>query len=574
MNQLSVNALIELESIHVAEPVPKASVRWIADIDEPLLGEAVLLAPYAIANEHVGIHAVLVDRPLSDYGSVQGIEDQLRNNPVHLHRSDDLSGIARSWRAGHPVFIATWDGRDPDGRRSTLRAMAELMQPMFADAARPPRVIVPGPADWNLLRDAIAWELPLRASFHDPVVERFALAGHWWIERAKMPGEQSVVVLLDQIRSAWQLPLEPADQLHLGAALECFGDHAGDRTALLDAVRMAERRPAGPRSMPAFDNEEFLDALAEIGRPPAQGPWDAAVELLWNHVEHRRTHIHRAMRLVFGDSDLPPAPSVRPTGVATRPGLIDVELQAWTDHQSRRNTVLTAYDAYDLAYRTSGESHPDTKSAREAANSIRTLRLPRHLARTRYSSVENLTNALELCKTVEDSFQRASDRQRGIAVPGVVISAPPPTAGPPEIVRTSWQQTFTFEFTLSAPGRQLGRMREGKQVSFGPAGLGDLSQVLGDGTVTITDYVNSTVTITYTKKATSSVGPDRIRTPRPLVTSGAEVELIPCRRYARLNERYEPVGPTPSTHASRQGADSLTLPASNAPVLPVPDDLR
>lgn len=575
MTQLTADALVELDSIYAAEPVPKSSVRWVGDVDEPLLGDSVLLAPYAIANEHVGVHAVLVDRPLADYSSLRTIGDELQNDAVRLHRSDDLSGIVRSWQAGHPVFIATWDGRDPDGRRSTLRAMAEIIQPMFADPTRPPRVIVPGPADWNLLRDAFAWELPLRASFHDSVVEQFALAGHWWIERAKIPGQQLVIVLLNHIRSAWQVPLEPDDQLHLGAVLECFGDRAGDRAQLLDAVRRAEGQPAGPRSMPTFDNEQFLDALGAIGRPPARRPWDNAIELLWGHVAHRRGHLHRAMRLVFADPDLPAAPSVSSTGVRTRPGLIDVEREEWAGHQARRGTVLTAYTAYDLAYRAGGEDHPDTKTARTAANSERNLHLPRHLARTRFSSVDQLTNALDLRKTVEDSFARASARQRGIAAPGIVISAPPPVAGQPTMRGTSWEQIFTFEFTLSAPGRQLGRMREGRQVSFGPDGLGDLRQVIDEGTVTATNYAASTITITYVRKATSTRGPDRIRIPGPRVAAGATIELImPSRRHASLNKRHDPVGPPPSTHASRPGGIALNLQACNAPIVAMPQDLR
>jgi hypothetical protein len=122
--------------------------------------------------------------------------------------------------------------------------------------------------------------------------------------------------------------------------------------------------------------------------------------------------------------------------------------------------------------------------------------------------------------------------------------------------RTSWEQTFTFEFTLSAPGRRLGRMREGRQVSSGPAGLDDIRQVTGDGTVTATDYAASTITITYIRKATSTIGSQRIRPPAARVVAGETIELIPSRRHAELHDRYEPVGPPPSTHAPRPGGSA------------------
>ena len=197
MTELSVASVLELDSLHLSRPLPKSNVRWFADLDEPSLGDVVMIAPYAIANEHVGLHAVLVDRPLRDYSSTAAVAAGITARPVRLHLASDLGGIRRSWDDGNAVFAATWDGRDPDGRRATLRALAQIVGPMCATGL-PPRLVVPTPADWNLLRNAFAWELPLRASFHDPDIERFALYAHWWIERAKIPGQQAVIVLLDR----------------------------------------------------------------------------------------------------------------------------------------------------------------------------------------------------------------------------------------------------------------------------------------------------------------------------------------------------------------------------------------
>jgi hypothetical protein len=98
--------------------------------------------------------------------------------------------------------------------------------------------------------------------------------------------------------------------------------------------------------------------------------------------------------------------------------------------------------------------------------------------------------------------------------------------------------------------------------------------VSGDGTVTATDYGASTITVTYVKKATSSIGPQRIRTPAARVAAGETIELIPSRRHANLGDRYEPVGPPPSTHARPPGGGAVNLQSSNAPIVAMPRELR
>jgi hypothetical protein len=260
VSDLSAASLLELESLRTAMPVPLATVRWVADLDDPGLGPVVLLAPYGIANEHVGLHAVLVDRPLSDYTSAEVVSQSVATAGVRVHLSDDTDGIAASWAAGHPVFIVTWDGRDPDARRTTMRCLAELLGPALTGDL-PPRLVVPADADWTLVRDAIAWELPLRANHHDPAVETFAVHAHWWVERRKMPGQQAVVVLSEHIKASWQVPLEPDDRLHLGATLACFGPEAGDPDAVLRAVRaLAEVVDATHRLIPARRRDDTGEA--------------------------------------------------------------------------------------------------------------------------------------------------------------------------------------------------------------------------------------------------------------------------------------------------------------------------
>lgn len=575
MSELSTAALVELESFHHAVPLPKAGVRWVADLDDTLLGPAVVVVPYAIANEHVGLHAVLVDRPLPDYSTPDAVATGLSRRPVALHRSDDVAGIRSSWSRGDAVFVATWDGRDPDGRRSTLRALVPVLGPLLDDPTRPPRLVVPGPADWSLLRDAFAWELPLRRSFHDPEIERFALATHWWIERAKVPGQLSVVVLSDVIHRSWQVPLESDDQLHLGATLACFGPAAGDRRALLVAVADAERRPAGPRSLPSFDNTVFLEALAATGRPPDAAAWQTAVELLWDHVAHRRADVHRAVRIVYADPDLPAAPSIAPTGTKTRPGLVEVERTEWGGHLGRRDEVEADYAAYDEVFRRLGPDDPATDAARRAATSTRNRRLPRHHWPSRFRDATRLGDALELRVVLEDPFARAEARRRGIALPGSVIDAPAPVVGGAVLRSGKWERVYTYTFTLQVAGsRSLGRYRQGKDVSFGPFGFAGVGSVLGEGVVRSVDHSSRTLEVAYTRKATSARGPDAVRQPAPYVVAGNQVEVLPSCKYAHLGDDFMPVGPSPRTHHRPRGGGVVVLAAATVPHHPLPADLR
>jgi hypothetical protein len=578
MTDLSASSLVELESLRTALPVPLATVRWVADLDQPGLGPVVLLAPYAIANEHVGLHAVLVDRPLPDYTSAEAVTRSIADAEVRVHLSDDPGGIAASWAAGHPVFVVTWDGRDPDGRRATMRCLAELLGPALTGDL-PPRLIVSADADWTLLSDAIGWELPLRASHHDPVVETFAVHAHWWVERRKMPGQQAVVVLSEHIRASWQVPLEPDDRLHLGATLACFGPEAGDPDALLAAVRAAEQQPAGPRSMPHWDNDVFLEALAAIGRPPDRAAWEHAARLLWDHVEHRRAHLHRGMRLVYGDPQLPAAPSVAATGVASRPGLVDLEREAWTGREGfidRRQEVVASYIGYQAAYRDLGADHPAVDMARRDAQSTRQRRMPRHLWRSRFDEMSHLTSALDTRRIIEDGVARADARRRGIALTGRIISAPPPSASPPQLESGKWSSSFTFNATIAVDGqRPLGRFREGSETSFGTVGVTDVDDLRGcDATVTAVDHPNRTITVAYRKTATSARGPDRIKVPPSPFALGSGIELLPSCRFATLHDQSFFAGARPATHVRPPGGGRIVLaPAGIAPRA-VPDDLR
>jgi hypothetical protein len=572
MTDLSVASLLELESLHLSRPVPKSSVRWLADLDDPLLGDVVMMAPYAIANEHVGLHAVLVDRPLPDYSSPGAVTAGITARPVRRHLVSDLDGIRQSWDDGFAVFIATWDGRDPDGRRATVRALAQIVGPAFA-APRPSRLVVPSPADWTLLRDAFAWELPLRGSFHDRDIEQFALSTHWWIERAKVPGQQSVIVLGELLHQAWQVPLEPDDRLHLGASLACFDPALATPADVMAAVHEAEQAPAGPRSLPAFDNDGFLDALAAIGRPPEASAWEDAIQMLWDHVEHRRAHLHRATRVVFADPGFAAAPSVSMTGVASRPGLLDLELDAWANHTRRRSEVLTAYAAYDVAFAAYGAAAEATDAARREAQTARNLRLPRHLPPWRFRHVTRLTNGLDLRAILEDQFARADARRRGIALPGRVTLAGRPSADPPRSRNGQWTQVFTFSFTVDVGGRPLGRFRPGRGVAVGDVGVNISEDIRVHGIVTEVNHAASTITISYARNATSRRGAAFIREPRSRITPGEQIELLPALKHAGLSDGYEPVGRAPRTHAG-SAARPVVLPAAQLTPRPIPADLR
>jgi hypothetical protein len=572
VTDLSVASLLELESLHLSRPMPKSNVRWFTNLDDPSLGDVVMMIPYAIANEHVGLHAVLLDRPLPDYSSPAAVTVGITARPVRQHLASDLQGIRQSWDDGYAVFVATWDGRDPDGRRATMHALAPIVGPVFA-TRRPPRLVVPSPADWTLLRDAFAWELPLRARFHDRDVEQFALHTHWWIERAKIPGQQSVIVLWELLHQAWQVPLEPDDRLHLGASLACFDPAVATSADVIAAVHQAELAPAGPRSLPSFDNDGFLDALGAIGRPPDPAAWEDAMQMLWGHVEHRRAHLHRATRIAFADPGFVAAPSVYATGVASRPGLIDLELGAWTDHSRRRSEVLTAYAAYDAAFITNGATAEVTNAARRDANTARNLRLPRHLPPWRFRQVTRLTDGLDLRAILEDRFARADARRRGIAVPGRVTVADRPIADPPRQRNGRWAQVFTFSFTVDAGGRPLGRFRLGRGVAVGDVGVNTAEDVRVHGIVTNVNHAASTITIAYTRNATSSLGPTFIREPRPRLAPGEDVELLPALKYAGLGDGYEPIGPAPRTHAGSAARPAVVSAARTAP-RPIPADLQ
>ena len=175
---------------------------------------------------------------------------------------------------------------------------------------------------------------------------------------------------------------------------------------------------------------------------------------------------------------------------------------------------------------------------------------------------------------LEDRSARADARRRGIAVPGHVTVAGPPIADIPQQRNGRWTQVFTFSFTVDAAGRPLGRFRLGRGVSVGDPGVSTVQDIRVHGIVTEVNYAASTITIAYTRNATSSRGPAHIRQPRPHLAPGEEVELLPALKYAGLGDRYEPVGPPPRTHAAPPSVPSYCplCPLRSAPSRRTCDD--
>lgn len=579
----AIAAYLELEAYRRGRAVAASSTRWHADLDDERLGAPVIFCGYAIANEHVGLHAFLLDRPGS-------------SAPVEVVRADDLDLARAAWAGGSPVFVVAFDGRSPAGRSMSLNALSLLLGDEL-EGDVPPRLFLPSRADWALLREVLCWELDRLPRLNVGAAEdgsrreergaisSLLLGAHYFVERAGSPGTQALTVLADALGEAFVVPSPVGSHPHLGAALSWLVEEDRDPEMAYEEALAAEQLPAGPRSRPEFDNAVLLPALEELNRlrragEPFEEQWQAAAEALFVHVGGRRELAQRAIAAIWS------SPAHR--RAASTEDLVELEVGAWGDHRTRVARVREALTAFtDLAdaedCEGSARATAETAAARDAVRSRRRSLLPTRAWRSRFGEWEARSQALELRRLVEDVVARAEARVRGATLAGevdavAVVSDPAVALGDTVNARgetmTRWSTTFRATLVLRVDDDvPLGRFRRGAEVLLGPDRACPPCDVPGLTWVFVeANHAHRLVTLQSERRATKSAPAaagaphlSRFKVPAAfemLPRRGARAEVLPISGVARLalDVPPRPSGPAPATHLGGVGAGrKLTL---------------
>lgn len=423
---------LRLEAHRLGHAVPRASHRRVTVRDD-----ARVLSLYAIADEHRALQGFLLD-------GVGGRRD--------------ANVLPRDAHGALPVFHTAGDSRRRDDSYELLEVLADYLLPWF-DGFRDdgfPQLVLPGEADWALLREISADARRPRRSYRRPRAERLAQLLGYHVQQAEVAGQQCVVLLTRALADLYVTGMPAADEAHLGAFLAWFEAS----TPTLDRLEEVEQLPAGIRTRPEWDNRHYLPvleklnaarkavALARADALPAARVDALAAEvrdadalaraLLWDHVAHQHGMARRALRLL-ADPALapPPLPSLGEHPTRKGPaGLVALEVDAWRSFLQRFDPMDRACAAWHAA----GDGEEADAAHQTAAEAVRAI--SRRAPRWMFTERQERAEALDWRVVVEDRYARAEARLRGVTVHGRVVHVaadrvPNPGAGSRRWFRTT-----------------------------------------------------------------------------------------------------------------------------------------
>ncbi len=239
--------------------------------------------------------------------------DALILAPLLMNGEDISIHIAAVGRRGDaPRLLWVPDPRDRRARDGLLAHLAEIVDAYFLERAREgtyPQVWVSSPAAVTLIEDLAT---SLRHSWEDPRLRRLGELLSFPAERYYLAGQQTLQVATDALARHYVAGQDPSEGAHLAVALAW---HAGlDAGSIFGAVRDAETRPGGVKTLPLFDEEQLVPVVRAYHRAAKVGDEGAAAAaahkiylILEPEVGGLYHGIERAIDLLAAP-DLPPLP--------------------------------------------------------------------------------------------------------------------------------------------------------------------------------------------------------------------------------------------------------------------------
>jgi hypothetical protein len=252
-------------------------------------------------------------QPATSHRHVIVQRDALVFAPLLMNGEDISIHIAAVGRRGDtPRLLWVPDPRDRRARDGLLAHLAEIVDDYFLARAREgtyPQVWVSSPAAVTLIEDLAT---SLRHSREDPHLRRLGELLTFPAERYYLSGQQTLQAATDALARHYVVGQDPSEGAHLAVALAW---HAGlDASSIFDAVRVAETRPGGVKTLPLFDEERLVPVVRAYHKSVKVG--DAAAAAAAAHriyltlepeVGGLYRGIERAIDLLVA-TDLPPLP--------------------------------------------------------------------------------------------------------------------------------------------------------------------------------------------------------------------------------------------------------------------------